>query len=178
MERGRSLLLNAVTIVAIALPLDPAAAGIALAVLVALRLHEQTGRENVRCRLLAVGSNGTVWKWCPRTLRFTYVSMQAEQLLGFARRLVPARLLPRAHPSRRLKEVPVGRPRMRHRFGRWRVRHMVWVCDAITVGRVCAKPGRLRGVMVDMSARRTVGNSPDVPHCHGRACQPRSESAS
>jgi len=120
--------------------------------------------SEARLRALLDSVEGIVWEADPTNFQFTYVSPKAEQLLGYplSRWLEePAFWADHIHPEDRdravsfcTEETRAGRNhefeyRMLAADGR-----IVWLRDLVTVVAEQERPARLRGIMVDITARK------------------------
>jgi PAS domain S-box-containing protein len=118
-----------------------------------------------RFRTLVEGLEAIVWEAEPATLRFTFVSKRAEEILGYPVGdwlSQPDFLAAHIHPDDRARaiahyqeSIAEGRD---HRF-EYRMRaadgREVWLRDQVTVLRDAeGRPNRLFGVMVDISERK------------------------
>jgi diguanylate cyclase (GGDEF)-like protein/PAS domain S-box-containing protein len=110
--------------------------------------------------------NGVVWEADPGTLQFTFVSEQAERLLGFPQQAWTARgdfWLGRLHPEdrawaaefRQRQANPGDRRHFEYRMlaadG-----NTVWVADYVSAGRRSDNTECLRGVMVDVTEQKSL----------------------
>lgn len=128
--------------------------------------EDTTERELARERLEALINtiDGIVWEANPRTFRFTFVSAQAERLLGYPREWWiegPTFWRDHIHPEDRdaavkyclectaRKEPHQFEYRMIARDGR-----EVWISDIVSVQVENDAPVALRGVMVDITQRK------------------------
>ena len=112
---------------------------------------------------LIASIDGIVWEADADTFQFTFVSEQAERLLGYPVRewLTPTFWADHVHPDDRgwavqfcLQATREGRPhdfeyRMTAADGR-----VVWLRDIVTVAAEAGGRTRLRGVMVDVTAKK------------------------
>lgn len=112
--------------------------------------------------------DGIVWEADPSTLRFTFISSQAERLLGYSIeewRNDPLFWISHVHPEDRdwvsaycLDSATTGK---RHEFEyRMLARDgsVVWLRDSIEVVTEHGKPLLLRGIMVDITERKNAEN--------------------
>jgi PAS domain S-box-containing protein len=129
------------------------------------RLAQQQREAAQRRRDELVASvDGIVWEADAETFRFTFVSAQAERLLGhpIARWLSePTFWIDHIHPDDRVGAVQYcvscTRELRDHRFD-YRMRaadgRYVWLQDVVTVVAKDGCPTELRGIMVDITARK------------------------
>jgi PAS domain S-box-containing protein len=130
------------------------------------RAHTRAVQAHQRFRELVNSIEGIVWEADARTFQFTFVSQQAERILGYPaeRWLAEAHFWKdRIHPDDRDGVITLytaataeGRDcdfefRMLAADGR-----VVWMRDLVTVAVEGGEPVRLRGVMVDITARHEV----------------------
>jgi PAS domain S-box-containing protein len=130
------------------------------------RAHAQAVQAHQRFRELVNSIEGIVWEADARTFEFTFVSQQAERILGYPveRWLTDTHFwTDHIHPDDRDAVVTVYTTataerrdcdfeyRMLAADGR-----AVWMRDLVTVVLERGEPVRLRGVMVDITARREV----------------------
>jgi PAS domain S-box-containing protein len=109
--------------------------------------------------------DGIVWEVDVPTMRFTFVSRQAERLLGFPveRWLAPGFWTERIHPDDRewaidLCDAAIRDQRTQEFFYRVFAAdgRVVWLHDLVTVILEDGRPAKLRGVMVDITARKRL----------------------
>lgn len=110
--------------------------------------------------------NGVVWQSRPHSLRFTFVSDQAESLLGYPLADWTASesfWLDHVYADDRLWAAEFRRGPVkaggRHRFEYRMVAadgHIVWVADYLSVGRNSDNSECLHGVIVDISEQKTL----------------------
>jgi diguanylate cyclase (GGDEF)-like protein len=110
--------------------------------------------------------NGVVWEADPGALQFTFVSKQAERLLGFPLQVWTASgdfWLGRLHPEDRawaaeFRHRPANSGDRRHFEYRLIAAdgHTVWVADYVSAGRRSDNTDCLRGVMVDVSEQKSL----------------------
>ncbi len=108
--------------------------------------------------------DGIVWEADPETLRFTFVSKQAERILGYPVRQwleEPGFWVNHIHPDDRAeaeafcrRAIAEGKPheieyRMLAADGR-----TVWLHDRVCVAIEAGRPVKVRGIMVDVTRRR------------------------
>ena len=111
--------------------------------------------------------DGIVWEADARTLQITFISDQAERLLGYACRewLQPGfwieHIFTRRIASGQRTTAPAaphakGSPRLRIPLHAARTGEVVWLHDVVTV--VCEndQPRWLRGIMVDISRQKSA----------------------
>jgi two-component system cell cycle sensor histidine kinase/response regulator CckA len=112
---------------------------------------------------LLAGIDGVVWEADARTLQFTFVSLQAERLFGYACEawLEPGFWAAHLHPDDRAAAVELcvaaTRAQRNHTFDYRMITadgRTVWVRDIVTVVVERGEPTTLRGVMVDITDRR------------------------
>jgi len=133
------------------------------------RVHERTAelqRSNERLHDLVDAVDGIVWEADATTLRFSFVSRQAERILGYpAGRWVsdPTFWADHIHPDDREAVMRSCEPtsgqaraedleyRMIAADGR-----VVWLRDHVSVVHEPDRPARLRGVMTDITERTGV----------------------
>ena len=124
------------------------------------------GRE---LRDLARSIDGILWEADPATFRFTYVSPQAERILGYPPEQwvsEPDFWRSHLHPEDRESAVEfcvrATRARQHHEF-EYRMLaadgHVVWLRDLVTVECDGERPVRLRGLMFDISERKRTAES-------------------
>jgi len=129
----------------------------------AKKLEEQQ-RRVAELEHLLDAVDGIVWEADARTFQFTYVSQQAHRLLGYPVRLwtsEPTFWQDHLHPEDRDWAVNyryVGADRRRDHEFEYRMiaadGRVVWLHDLVSVGSADEPGPMLRGVMVDVSARR------------------------
>lgn len=112
---------------------------------------------------------GIVWEVDPKTLRYTYVSKQAERLLGYPLRRwmeEPTFWQDHLHPedAARATEECLGQTReMRNHELEYRMiaadGRIVWLRDYVTVVVANQAPVLLRGIMVDISPAKEAEES-------------------
>jgi PAS domain S-box-containing protein len=110
--------------------------------------------------------DGIVWEADPQTFRFTFVSAQAERLLGYpVRRWLeePEFWTAHIHPEDREASVryclECTRANQNHQFDYRMIAadgRVVWLQDRVTVQSAGGQPTRLRGVMVDVTERKRL----------------------
>lgn len=127
------------------------------------RAEAAARRDREHLALIVSSVQGIVWELEPATFLFTYVSPQAEVMLGYpvADWAQPGFWADHLHPDDRERSLSfcaaqtgAGRDhefeyRMRAADGRW-----VWLHDIVTVVREDGRPTRLRGIMTDITARK------------------------
>ncbi len=125
---------------------------------------EASGESGERFETLLESVDGIVWEGDPATLRFTFVSAQAERLLGYPRRRwldEPTFWVDHLHPDDRdwavdlcVRATAAGKAhdfeyRMLAADGR-----VVWLRDLVSVETADGRPVKSRGVMVDITERK------------------------
>jgi diguanylate cyclase (GGDEF)-like protein/PAS domain S-box-containing protein len=128
--------------------------------------YRSARREAQKYANLVNTVNGVVWEADPGTLQFTFVSEQAEQLLGFPQQAWTARgdfWLERLHPEDRGWAAEFRRrlanPGDRRHFEYRMVAadgNTVWVADYVSAGRRSDNTECLRGVMVDVTEQKSL----------------------
>jgi PAS domain S-box-containing protein len=132
---------------------------------VTARAKTRTDQASADCAALLDGIDAIVWEGDPQTLRFLFVSPQAERVLGHPAEawLAPGFWLEHLHPDDRdwapefcKKASEAGEAhaleyRMLAADGR-----IVWLRDVVAVEVENGKPVRARGVMVDVTERRVA----------------------
>ena len=113
--------------------------------------------------------DGIVWEADAQTFRFSFVSTQAERILGYpvSRWLnEPTFWADRIHPDDLQFAVSycvACTQEMRDHSFDYRMRaadgHYVWLQDVVTVLAEDGRPKQLRGIMVDITARKNVENA-------------------
>lgn len=137
--------------------------GVALDVTERLRAEEVVQRTEARYQELVESVQAVVWRADPETLDFTFVSPQAERLLGYPleRWTAPGFWSRHVHPEDRERAIAVCREATRERRAHeieYRMiaadGRVVWLHD---VTRVLSEGGRAResvGLMVDITERK------------------------
>lgn len=129
-----------------------------------------TGSDSYRTdyEFLVKSVRGIAWEADPRTFRFTFVSENAEPILGFAAEewLSEGFWVNHIHPDDRERIVDACRRavlegqhhefeyRMLHADG-----HAVWFRNTFLVNIHDGSPSHLRGVLIDISAEEALRNS-------------------
>lgn len=126
--------------------------------------EEATQQAVTRHRDVVNALNGIVWECDARTWRFSFVSDQAESLLGYpARRWIeePDFWQSHIHPDDRdwVMEYCLTSSREKRKYSfEYRMMaadgHVVWLQDIVTVDADEHGPAVLRGIMVDTTARK------------------------
>jgi PAS domain S-box-containing protein len=130
------------------------------------RMEEELRRSQQQYQALVHSIDGVVWEVDVATFQFTFVSPQAEQLLGYPKErwlTEPGFWANHIHPEDRewaihfcLVETAEKRP---HQFD-YRILaadgRVVWLHDLVTVVVEDGRPVKLRGVMSDITARKQV----------------------
>jgi len=125
--------------------------------------EREVARREEAVSTLINALDGIVWEADAKTLQFQFVSRQAERILGFPVEdcLQPGFWVSRLHPADAQRCIAFCTNaaarhqdynleyRMLARDGR-----VVWVHDFVTVQGTPAGPARLRGVMIDITARK------------------------
>lgn len=126
-------------------------------------------RSEAELRALVDSVDGVVWEADPSTLRFLFVSSQAERLLGYPpqRWLDDPRFwLEQLHDDDREHAVAMCRAattalqnhtleyRLRAADGRF-----IWVRDIVTIIAEDGRPTRARGIMIDVTAQHEAADS-------------------
>ena len=128
--------------------------------------YRSARREAQKYANLVNTVNGVVWEADPGTLQFTFVSEQAERLLGFPQQAWTARsdFWPgRLHPEDRgwaaeFRQRPATAGDRRHFEYRMIAAdgHTVWVADYVSAGKRSDNTECLRGVMVDVTEQKSL----------------------
>ena len=129
------------------------------------RTHAEAVAAQQRFRDLVNAVEGIVWEADARTLRFTFVSEQAERVLGYPVQQwlsEPAFWKNHIHPDDRADTVQsylatAEQPRRRHDFEYRMIAangESVWLRDLVSVLREGTQAIKLRGVMVDITDRK------------------------
>jgi len=108
--------------------------------------------------------DGIVWESDPDSLNFTYVSEQAERILGYpvADWLEPEFWPTRIHPEERDSIVEYVKQCYREGLDRFEIvyrfiardGHAVWLRDLVSVRRESGQPKRVMGIMIDISKEK------------------------
>ncbi len=120
------------------------------------------------CEFLVRAIQGVVWEADPKTVRFTFVSAQAEQILGYpAEKWMEEDFwMNHLHPEDRESAIEVCRHatstgmdqefeyRMIHAEG-----HSVWFRHTVFVDLKEGEPIRLRGILIDISEQMEMQNA-------------------
>lgn len=125
--------------------------------------QERLEESEARSRMMLDNVDVVVWEGEPETFRFTYVNGRAEALTGFtvAEWLEPGFWAAQLHPEDRdwalsycAASTALGEP---HQFEYRLVAkdgRVLWLRDIVSVERREARPTRVRGVMVDITAMK------------------------
>ena len=127
-------------------------------------VEEALGQSRAQYEALMDSVDGIVWEADLRTLCFTFVSRQAERLLGYALERwtdEPDFWASHIHPDDRTEaiafctaEVALGRDhKFEYRFQAADGRYL-WLRDLVTVVSDDGEPRALRGLMIDVTASR------------------------
>jgi PAS domain S-box-containing protein len=126
---------------------------------------ERAQRESrLQYETLVHSIDGIVWEVDPKTFRFTFVSKQAERILGYPLEQWfegPGFWPDHMHPDDRDSAIAfcmdATARRVDHQFEYRMIAadgHVVWLSDIVTVHVVDDQPVLLRGVMVDITERK------------------------
>jgi PAS domain S-box-containing protein len=129
------------------------------------RAEEDLRRARERFESLVQSIDGIVWEADAATFRFTFVSRQAERLLGYplAQWQAPNFWRDHLHPDDRERALAYcleETAKLRDHRCQYRMiaadGRIVWLDDLISVTAKDGKPATLRGVMVDISEQRRI----------------------
>ncbi len=126
-------------------------------------VHAQVEQSTLRYEELVNTLDGMVWEGTSTTYEFTFVSPQAERLLGFpaSEWLAPGFWMAHVHPAdlestvAHCKQAIAAGEHAKHEY---RMLHAegreVWVQNSVTIVEQHTGPPILRGLMVDITARK------------------------
>lgn len=132
------------------------------------RIEEVQRESREKYESLVNAVDGIVWEVDAETFRFTFVSKQAEQILGYPieQWTEPDFWVNHLHPEDRLWAVDFcvrASERLENHEFDYRLiaadGRVVWLRDYVTVDSKEGKPVRLRGVMVDITERKVAEDS-------------------
>src|SRR5262245_21611318 len=125
----------------------------------------KSGSVITDCDFLVKVINGVVWEADPKTVRFTFVSDQAERISGFAAEewLGENFWVDRLHPDDRDSAIEgcalATAEGLNHEFEYRMIRAdgtSVWIRDTVFVDTIHGEPVRLRGVMIDITEQKQL----------------------
>lgn len=153
------------TVIAIVLIMFGVGQVMALSVRRVRELGRMADRERERFESIVQAMDGVVWEADPKSLQFSFVSRRAVQLLGYPESdwLVPGFWARHLHPedkeravTQRRKEIySTDSSEIEYRFLS-KDGVPIWFNDRVRIVHSAEKPSVLRGIMIDVTARKRV----------------------